>query len=215
MIDCAFYQFEQQLKQANQQTPQCADNQFLLLRLFHYIHPRIIAQMNQVLTPYQIQHHEWNVLLMAYAAPKHQILPSTLSGLLDLTRTSLTRLSDDLVSKGLLCRHENSQDRRQIILQLTEAGIECIQMVAPIYAAARKDMFSSFSYGERKQFEQLLRRLLTYLNDDTPHNHLPMHPNFHQTEDTYLRYQSHAQIIGQNTHQEIQQWLNQKMPKFA
>ena len=42
MPETTLSQFEQKLKQANQQPPQCADNQFLLLRLFHHIPPRII-----------------------------------------------------------------------------------------------------------------------------------------------------------------------------
>lgn len=216
MPETTFSQFEQKLKQANQQTPQCADNQFLLLRLFHHIHPRIINELNQALAPYHIQHHEWTALLMAYAAPDYQILPSTLSSLLDLTRTSLTRLSDDLVSKGLLRRHENRQDRRQIVLQLTPAGIHCIQTATPICAAARKQMLLPFSASERKQFEQFLRRLLAHLNHETqPESQKSNLPNFHQTEDTYLGYHSHVKMIGQNSSNEIQQWLNQKMPKFA
>lgn len=211
-----FSQFEQNLKLANQQTAQCADKQFILLRLFHHIHPRIIAELNQALSPYHIQHHEWTALLMAYAAPEHQILPSTLSNLLDLTRTSLTRLSDDLVGKGLFSRQENRQDRRQIVLQLTEAGIRCIQAAAPTCAKVRRQMLSPFSAAECQQFEQLLRRLMAHLSQET----LPDAPeshwlNFHQTEDAYLAYHSDAPIIGQQAETEVPTWLQNKKIKFA
>lgn len=216
MSEQAFFQFEQNLKKINRQAIPCGNSQFILLRLFHHINPRIITALNQALAPYQIQHHEWVALLMAYAAPDYQILPSTLSNLLDLTRTSLTRLSDDLVGKGLLQRQENRQDRRQIVLQLTEAGVACIQAAAPVCAMAVKQILSPFSVAERKQFEQLLRKLLAHLNGDgQPETINQDIPNFHYTEDNYLSYNTQVKIIGQNSSREIELWLNQKMPKFA
>lgn len=216
MSEQAFFQFEQNLKQVNRQGGMCGNSQFILLRLFHHINPRIITALNQALAPYQIQHHEWAALLMAYAAPDYQILPSTLSSLLDLTRTSLTRLSDDLVSKGLLQRQENRQDRRQIVLQLTEAGVNCIQAAAPVCTVAVKQILAPFSAAERKQFEQLLRKLLAHLSGDAlPESPKSGMPNFHCTEDTYLSYQTKAQTVGQNGSHEIALWLNQKMPKFS
>lgn len=216
MSENPFIQLEQNLKQATLQTPQCADSQFILLRLFHHIHPRIINELNQALLPFHIQHHEWTALLMAYAAPDYQILPSTLSSLLDLTRTSLTRLSDDLVGKGLLRRHENRQDRRQIVLQLTDAGVKCIQAAAPICAAARRQMLSPFSAAERKQFEQFLRRLLSHLSHDkvseTPSP--DVHP-FQQIENAYLSYQMQTPYEGENHQRNIHRWLNRQIPKFG
>ncbi len=60
-----------------------------------------------------------------------------LAGLLDVSPSTATRMSDRLVAKGLVRRRTSSRDRRQVRLALTEAGRA---LVANVTALRRQDI---------------------------------------------------------------------------
>ena len=72
--------------------------------------------MNENLKAFGINENLWFSLMAVYVSPNSEILPSRLSDLMDLTRTSATRLSDDMVERGWVERYINQKDRRQIVL---------------------------------------------------------------------------------------------------
>lgn len=213
MSQSSFSQLEQFIKQTDSPSHY---QTLLLLRLFHHIHPRMTQALNHALEAHDLQQHEWMALRLLANAPNQQMLPSQLSVLLDLTRTSLTRLSDDLVSKGLLRRHGNRHDRRQIVLELTEAGLQCVQITTPILMDACKQLLSPFSATERIQFEQLLKRLLAQLEGETDvHSPSVASSNFHRVEDGFLSCQSHTQHIEANSKMELDKWLLKRKTNFG
>lgn len=135
-----------------------------LLRGFHFVQPRIVAKWNAALAPHQLQHHEWLALLLV--SVYGQLLPSQLSDMLDLTRTSLTRLTDDLVQKGLLRRDINPKDRRQIALEMTIEGKKRFQAATVACQNVQQEMLSVFSATELAQFQAWQMRLLAHLNGE-------------------------------------------------
>ena len=50
-----------------------------------------------------------------------------LSEILEMSRPSITRILNDLETRGLITRKIDSKDRRSIKIELTEAGIEAIE----------------------------------------------------------------------------------------
>lgn len=55
------------------------------------------------------------------------IKAADLSDMLELSRPSITRILNDLERRGLITRNIDSQDRRSVKIELTEAGIEAIE----------------------------------------------------------------------------------------
>lgn len=101
--------------------------------------------------------------MAVYVSPDSEILPSRLSDLMDLTRTSATRLSDDMVERGWVERHINQQDRRQIVLKLTAEGEAFIQKVWPQIANRDQNVWEAFAEEDYAQLHHLLSKLLTRL----------------------------------------------------
>ncbi len=58
-----------------------------------------------------------------------------LAELMTRDRTTVTRLSDKLVGKGLVCRVQDPADRRAVLLQLTPAGDAVLAQVRPLRQA--------------------------------------------------------------------------------
>lgn len=118
------------------------------------------AYFNECLKQYDLSETVWFALLITYAHEQHEILPSELSRILCLTRTSGTRLSDELVEKGWAVRRAHVSDRRKIMLQLTDAGIEKIHLVNPKMIERRNMFYSVLNQEEVDTLAHLLNKLL-------------------------------------------------------
>jgi MarR family transcriptional regulator, negative regulator of the multidrug operon emrRAB len=133
----------------------------MLSRLVHLVNTTIQSELNERLRKHHLSESLWHALLAIYARPNHEILPSELSSILNLTRTSATRLSDVLVLNGWATRTTHPFDRRKITLKLTKAGENLIQLVSPETNEVRRRVWSALSEPEYEQLQQLLTKLLT------------------------------------------------------
>ncbi len=86
--------------------------------------------------------------------------PSELSLMLGASRTSGTRVSDELVSRGWAVRREVQGDRRCQLLQLTDSGRAFLLDVLPRQRAWLRELWEPFAAGEREQLIALLRKVL-------------------------------------------------------
>ena len=110
------------LKTLSDRLPQFSEQQTRAGRMLRVVTERLSSHLNDNLKVYGINENLWFALMAVYVSPNSEILPSRLSDLMDLTRTSATRLSDEMVSRGWVARYINQQDRRQIVLKLTPEG---------------------------------------------------------------------------------------------
>jgi DNA-binding MarR family transcriptional regulator len=54
-----------------------------------------------------------------------EIMPSTIGKYTGMDKSSLTRMVDDLEKKGMVFRKTDPEDRRKVLVSLTEKGLEC------------------------------------------------------------------------------------------
>jgi len=54
-----------------------------------------------------------------------EIMPSTIGNYTGMDKSSLTRMIDDLEKKGMVFRKNDPEDRRKVLVSLTEKGLEC------------------------------------------------------------------------------------------
>ena len=111
------------LRQLSDRLPEFSEQQVRTGRLLRVTTERLSSHLNENLKTFGINENLWFALMAVYVSPKSEILPSRLSDLMDLTRTSATRLSDEMVERGWVGRHINQQDRRQIVLKLTQVSL--------------------------------------------------------------------------------------------
>lgn len=116
--------------------------------------------LNQILAEHQLNDSMFYALVMLYRCEGGAMQPSELSDILDLTRTSATRLSDDLVGHGWVIRRASSQDRRSVLLSLSQNGIKLVEEITPKLVNARLTLWQDFSDEEVVQMQSLLNKLL-------------------------------------------------------
>jgi len=91
--------------------------------------------------------------------PPYQLRPSDFTGSLMLTSSGTTKRLDRLERAGLLERTPDPDDRRGVIITLTEAGHELIDRVTEAHLANESRLLAGLSAREREQLAGLLRKL--------------------------------------------------------
>lgn len=82
--------------------------------------------------------------------------------LLDLAGTrpaSLSELLSRMETEGLISRMPDEQDRRGMVVELTESGTEAARAAGNPHRSSAADAFSALSDEEKSQLEQLLARV--------------------------------------------------------
>jgi len=54
-----------------------------------------------------------------------EVMPSTIGNYTGMSKSSLTRMVDDLEKKGIVSRRTDPEDRRKVLVSLTDKGLEC------------------------------------------------------------------------------------------
>ena len=151
------------LRLLSERLPEFSEPQAQISRLLRVVTERLSGNLNESLKEFGINENLWFAVMAVYVSPDSEILPSRLSDLMDLTRTSATRFSDDMGERGWVERHINQQDRRQIVLKLTAEGEAFIQKVWPQIANRDQNVWEVFAEEDYAQLHHLLSKLLTRL----------------------------------------------------
>jgi len=79
---------------------------------------------------------------------------------MNVDRTTMVALIDDLQDKGLVERRQDPDDRRKNVVELTDPGRDILRRAAAAGAQAERAFLSPLSAGEAEQFRKTLRTLL-------------------------------------------------------
>ena len=91
---------------------------------------------------------------------KGPMTQQTLSRLLNIDRTTMVKLVDDLERLGVGFRDVHPSDRRAFEVDVTAEGDLVFQEAAEAVALAEQQFFGAISGDERRLLQQVLQRLL-------------------------------------------------------
>jgi MarR family transcriptional regulator for hemolysin len=91
------------------------------------------------------------------------IRPGALADALGLEASSLVRVVDHLIESGLLARHDDPQDRRAKILELTEEGKKTAELMEQALIPFRRKLFGEFDRADIDTTLRVLSGLNTLL----------------------------------------------------
>nr|WP_284387106.1 MarR family transcriptional regulator [Devosia yakushimensis] len=92
---------------------------------------------------------------------------ATLARLVALDKVTLGGVVDRLLTKGLVARSVNPNDRRARLLALTEAGRDELERCQPAVDRAQQKILAGLSEDEQPQFLRLLTKLVDAKNEDS------------------------------------------------
>ncbi len=93
----------------------------------------------------------------------HANRPSDIGGYLYIDNSAITRMLDRLEKKALINRIPDPNDRRAILIELTEKGRDVTKNAIPLGLKAIDDLTQSLSSEEIQQFHHCLKKIVDSL----------------------------------------------------
>jgi len=141
-----------------------AKQDIVLSRLYHHINNRLLDYFDEHLKPRGLNLTTWTALIVLYSRAGQMVRPSELSSYLQSSRTNITRVTDELVNAGLIERQPDEVDRRQLLLRLTQKGLDTVTELQAVQTRKHEALWSGFDATEKNEMEALLRKLLGQLD---------------------------------------------------
>lgn len=155
-----FSEVEEGICRLASSAPELPKQEIILTRLAYHVAKSLREVTNQLLKPFDLSYVSFSALMMLFAAPGNEINPSKLCDVTGETRTNMTRITDDLVARGLIKRHPSPEDRRRVVLMLTPKAENLLRKILPILWDKQKEIYIKFSADEKKTLESLLKKQL-------------------------------------------------------
>ena len=92
-----------------------------------------------------------------------EIMPSTIGIYMGMDRSSLSRMVDSLEEKGLVRRNNDPEDRRKVLVSLTEKGEKCSEILNKISEEMSVELLGLAGEQDFRDFENSLETMLRVL----------------------------------------------------
>jgi len=125
------------------------------------IHRRMKKAQDATLREYGLTHPEWSVLTsLRLWSDECKNTPGGLANDLELSSGAMTSRLDRLEEEGLVRRVPDPDDRRSVVVELTEKGVEAWDIAANVQGRREAFIASVLTKDEQRQLNVLLRKLL-------------------------------------------------------
>ena len=114
--------------------------------------------------------HPWMYDILATlrrSGPPHELTAGQLVEQSMVTTGAITNRIDKLELQGLVER-TSTFDRRKVVVRLTAAGLELVDMIVEPHMEVEEEILSVLSPRQRNDLVRSLRTLLLHLGDDPP-----------------------------------------------
>lgn len=116
--------------------------------------------IEQRLAQHSLQPGWFDVLsALRRAGAPHKLTPGQLTRALMLSTGGMTKRLDRMESAGLVRRSPDPNDRRGLLVELTNKGRRLVDAAVEAHLENEERLLGSLSRSERVQLEQLLRKL--------------------------------------------------------
>jgi len=128
-----------------------------IVRLEYFITRRVLTDLAR----HQLNVGEFDVIAaLRRAGDPYELSPNQLQGMVLISSGGLTNRINRLEAAGLVTRHPDPNDRRGVIVRLTERGLTVADDASEHHLAAEAELLAPLSSEERVQLAVLLRKLL-------------------------------------------------------
>jgi MarR family transcriptional repressor of emrRAB len=164
-LDSQFDMLEGNLRNLRLRMPDMPYSEVLLCRLVTQIGREMTVMLEQQIRPFGLAEAEFRVLSMLFSQPDGVAHPSDLCIRAAQSPANMSRISDALVSRGLITRGSSAQDRRRMVLRITGPGEELVRRLLPKLWGPLRGLLVAFPEAEQYQLIAQLKRLHVVLEN--------------------------------------------------
>ncbi len=131
----------------------------LLTRLIMNLGRGLSAMLEHQIRPFGLTEPEFRVLATLYSQPDGVAYPGDLCACADQRPANMSRISDALVSRGLITRMASAQDRRRLEMRITAAGEDLVRRLLPTVWEPLRSLLKDLPEDEQTRLTEQLKRL--------------------------------------------------------
>jgi MarR family transcriptional regulator, negative regulator of the multidrug operon emrRAB len=163
--DSQFDMLEANLRALRARMPDLPFTEILLCRLLLHMGREMAANFEQKIRPFGLAEAEFRVLTTLFSQPDGVAHPSDLCARAAQSPANMSRISDALVRRDLITRVLSVQDRRRMVLRITEQGEDLVRGLLPKLFVPLRGMLAEFSESEQRLLISQLRRMHANLEE--------------------------------------------------
>jgi MarR family transcriptional repressor of emrRAB len=156
---------ETNLRALGARMPDLPFNEILLCRLMIHLGREMTTKFEQQIRPFGLAEAEFRVLTTLFSQPDGAAHPGDLCARAGQSPANMSRISDALVSRNLITRVLSAQDRRRMVLRITEEGEELVRRLLPTMFVSLRAMLGEFTEPEQQQLISQLKRMYANLEE--------------------------------------------------
>jgi DNA-binding MarR family transcriptional regulator len=128
------------------------------------IGPHLARRQEEVFSKFGLNRGEVGLLsTLRIAGPPHRLSPTRLARGLLLSSAGVTSRIDRLERRGFVRRLDDPNDRRGVIIELTDEGLAVVDAAVTANSVSDRQLLARLDPDELVQLEALLRKLLSGL----------------------------------------------------
>ncbi len=150
---------EASLKCLSARMPGAPAATIMLSRVIVELGRQLSGLLEHEIKPHGLGEPEFRVLSALFSQPAGAAFPSELCERTGQTPANMSRIGDALVRRELITRELSAQDRRRMVLRITDPGEELVRRLLPRLFEPLKIMFEDFTQGEQLELITQLKRV--------------------------------------------------------
>jgi DNA-binding MarR family transcriptional regulator len=150
--------FEEEFPGASRSATECAVNLTRAATL-------LLAELQRSRRPYADLSTAAFQILAVIEGQGAPLPPSVIAERMLMTSGTMTSLLDTLARRGLVRRTPHPDDRRMLLIDITDAGREVVDVVLPVTHRITEEMFGHLSETERERLIRTLGRVQERLEE--------------------------------------------------
>jgi MarR family transcriptional repressor of emrRAB len=147
------------LARLSERMPDAPAAAIMLSRVIVDLGRRLSALLEHQIRPYGLAEPEFRVLSVLFSQAGGAAHPGELCERTGQSPANMSRLSDALVSRGLITRVLSSKDRRRLVLRITEGGEELVRRLLPTMFEPLRLIFEDLPDAEQRALVAQLKRV--------------------------------------------------------
>ena len=154
------------LEQWNRERPDLDVGPMGLLGRIARLRTHLAREVEQTLAAHGLNSATFDVLAtLRRSGPPYALSPGDLLATTMVSSGTMTNRLDQLEKAGLVARTHNPEDRRSVIIALTEKGRAVVDEAVTAHVANQHRLVETLSSEEREQLDGLLRTFLGRFED--------------------------------------------------
>lgn len=155
---------ETHLRQLALRLPEMPVEAVLIMRLVVLLAHDINQMLEHLTRPSGLAEGEFRVLTALFVEPSGGAHPTDLCSRATQSPANMSRISDELVERGLITRVPSDLDRRKTVLQITAAGEELVLGLLPAMFVRLRAAGGQHTPAEKKVLITELKKLAASLD---------------------------------------------------